>query len=171
MPKNTENATSDPWYTYPMVWLVIAIPLTAVVLGLSLAYLAATTFDGMVVDDYYKRGQEINMVLKRDHFATEYDVIADVAIDTELGVVSVAMSSVKPYEFPDALGLAFLHPTRANHDHKLLLEKGPDGRYFVDLNEPLTDGEWHIRLSDKNWKLQRRFQWPNRSQFRVKPVY
>ena len=38
----------NEWYQQPMVWLVIAIPLSAVIVGSIMLTLAVTTFDGLV---------------------------------------------------------------------------------------------------------------------------
>ncbi|MCK7576724.1 MAG: FixH family protein [Chromatiales bacterium] len=51
-----------PWYREAMVWFVIAIPLTSVFTGFTMLYLAESGKDGMVVDDYYRKGKEINML-------------------------------------------------------------------------------------------------------------
>ncbi len=54
------------WYRLPIMWLVIAIPLAAVIVGSILLTISIQTFDGLVEDDYYKKGKEIDRVLKRD---------------------------------------------------------------------------------------------------------
>ena len=53
-----------PWYREPWVWLMIALPASAVVGGIITIYLAVSTSDGLVVDDYYKRGKAINLDLR-----------------------------------------------------------------------------------------------------------
>ena len=55
-----------PWYAEPWVWLMISFPLAAVIGGMITIYLAVLTSDGLVVDDYYKRGKAINVDLARD---------------------------------------------------------------------------------------------------------
>ena len=70
------------WYRHPMVWMVIAIPASAVIVGSILLTLSITTFDGLVEDDYYKKGKEINQVLERDEFALEKEISAEVGIKT-----------------------------------------------------------------------------------------
>ena len=54
-------ADTKRWYAEPWVWLLIALPMTAVIGGMITIYLAVTTSDGLVVDDYYKRGKAINI--------------------------------------------------------------------------------------------------------------
>ena len=53
------EAPVEPWYRQGWPWFLIALPATAVVAGIATLVIAAKTFDGMVVDDYYKEGQAI----------------------------------------------------------------------------------------------------------------
>ncbi len=159
----TEN--QKHWYHYPMVWMVIAIPLSAVIVGAILLTLSITTFDGLVEDDYYKKGKEINALLERDEFALEQGIKAAVQIDVETGIIVIGLSSVEGYDFPQDLGLSLLHPTQSRKDVKLLLSKGPDGRYYSELLAPLSDGRWYFRISEPNWRLQKLLNWPITSGF------
>ena len=148
------------WYHYPMVWMVIAIPLSAVIVGGIMLTLSITTFDGLVEDDYYKKGKEINAVLERDEFALAQGIRAQVQIDIATGIIVVDLSSVEAYTFPQDMGLSLLHPTQSRKDVKLLLSKGPDGRYYSELRAPLGDGRWYFRISEPNWRLQKLLEWP-----------
>ncbi len=150
----------NKWYHQPMVWMVIAIPLSAVVVGAILLSLAITTDDGLVEDDYYKKGIEINQVLERDEFALDNGITANVSIDGQTGVIAVRLDSQSGYAFPDQMGLSLLHPTRSFQDVKLLLSKGPDGGYYSELLNPLKKGRWYFRISEPNWRLQKIISWP-----------
>ncbi len=154
----TEN--SKKWYHYPMVWMVIAIPASAVIVGTIMITLSIITFDGLVEDDYYKKGKEINQVLERDEFALEQGIKARVQIDAQTGIIVVDLSSQTNYQFPNDMGLSLLHPTQSRKDVKLLLSKGPDGRYYSELLAPLSDGRWYFRISEPNWRLQILLEWP-----------
>ncbi|RZJ26603.1 MAG: nitrogen fixation protein FixH [Haliea sp.] len=57
---------SGPWWTYPLVWMVIAGPAVVVVAGFTTLWLAIRTPDPVVAGDYYRRGIEINQTLARD---------------------------------------------------------------------------------------------------------
>jgi len=153
------------WYQQPMVWMVIAIPLSAVIVGAIMMTLSITTFDGLVEDDYYKKGKEINQVLARDEFALSNGVRADVRIDDQTGIIVVDLQNSNDYVFPDQMGLSLLHPTQSKQDVKLLLSKGPDGRYYSELLHPLKDGRWYFRVSEPNWRLQKLITWPEGTAF------
>lgn len=149
------------------MWLVIAIPLSAVIVGTIMITLSITTFDGLVEDDYYKKGKEINQLLERDEFALENGIQAKVHIDDQTGVIAVGLSSAANYEFPERMGISLLHPTQSRQDIKLLLQKGPDGRYYSELLEPLKDGRWYFRISEPNWRLQQLITWPVLKKFTI----
>ena len=162
-----ENA-KNKWYQQPIVWLVIAIPLSAVVVGSILLTLAITTNDGLVEDDYYKKGIEINQVLERDEFALENGITANVNIDSQTGVIVVRLDSQSGYVFPGQMGLSLLHPTQSYQDIKLLLSKGPDGSYYSELRKPLNKGRWYFRISEPNWRLQKIISWPVTGDFEMR---
>ncbi len=155
----------NKWYQQPMVWLVIAIPLSAVIVGSIMFTLAVTTFDGLVEDDYYKKGKEINQLLVRDEFALNNGIIAQVSIDEQTGIIVADLSNTGDYAFPKQMGLSLLHPTQAKQDVKLLLSQGPDGRYYTELLQPLRDGRWYFRVSEPNWRLQKLIHWPEDAAF------
>ena len=66
MPNATAIARRDhPWYRDRWPWLLMAGPIIVVVAGFGTAWLAWSTDDGVVADDYYKRGLVINRELER----------------------------------------------------------------------------------------------------------
>ncbi len=52
--------TSQPWWKFGHVWLVIAGPAIVVVASFITLYLAITRPDPVVTEDYYRKGIEIN---------------------------------------------------------------------------------------------------------------
>jgi hypothetical protein len=91
-----------PWYREPWVWLMIALPASAVVAGMITIYLAVVTSDGLVVDDYYKRGKAINRVLARDMAAARYQLKATIDIDLRDNRVQLLLESAVA-ELPETL--------------------------------------------------------------------
>ena len=71
--------------------MVLAIPAAAVVVGVVMLVLANVTWDGLVVDDYYRRGLEINRSLARDAEASRLGLRASVAFPAP-GVVEARLS-------------------------------------------------------------------------------
>src|SRR5574340_668345 len=60
---------SKPWYREPWPWFLMSLPAVAVAAGLTTAWIAFKTADGLVVGDYYKEGLAINQTLERDDAA------------------------------------------------------------------------------------------------------
>lgn len=155
-----------PWYREPLVWLLIAIPASAVVGGLITLALAIATNDGLVVDDYYWRGKEINRVLERDHAATAAGLAADVRLEDPRGLVAVRLSARATMELPTELRFSLLHATRAGLDRRVALTRAPDGDYYGLLGS-LPAGRWYVQLETDHWRLTGRLATPNERELRI----
>ena len=130
----TSQPDKKPWHRQPWVWLLIALPMTAVIGGMVTIYIAVTTSDGLVVDDYYKRGKAINMDLARDRAASTHQLQARLAIDLQYRQVTLNLQA-QGYELPGTVALALLHPTRAGHDQAVQLQMVDAGRYTGTVTE------------------------------------
>lgn len=162
------HVEATPWYRVPFVWLVVSVPLTAVIVGVVLISIATTTYDGLVVDDYYKRGKEINRVLARDRNAAQVGVQGSLSLDLSAGIAVVDITADLPRDVSEPDELLFLHPTRSGRDQRLALNKGPDGRFFADFS-PLSNGRWIVQIGAKDWRLVRSLTLPEESQARLTP--
>jgi hypothetical protein len=140
-----------PWYAEPWVWLMISFPLAAVIGGMITIYLAVSTSDGLVVDDYYKRGKAINVDLARDRAAARYGLQARIDIDLQVNSAHLLLTAPATIR-PDVVQLSLLHPTRAGHDQVLLLQRAADGSYRGSIDE-LTRGNWYLQLEAGDWRL------------------
>ena len=144
--------TERPWFQQPFVWMLIVIPASAVFAGFYTFYLAVVSFDGMVVDDYYKHGKEINRVLKRDHQAASLGLAADVSVNRIHTGIEIKLVSNPGFRFPDRLRLRFLHTTRAGYDQELAVIHKGRGAY-VGVLPVLKPGSWHVLLETGEWRL------------------
>jgi hypothetical protein len=147
-----EQTVKIPWYRQPLVWMLIAIPGSSVVVGITLYYLAVVSFDGMVVDDYYKKGLEINRVLKRDHEASSLGLSADLHLNAIDHRVRLQLAYKHDFKPPLRLNLQFLHATRAGYDQQISLVHKGHGLY-VGVLPPLHPGSWYLELGDPQWRL------------------
>jgi hypothetical protein len=147
-----------PWYREPWVWLMIALPMSAVVGGIITIYLAVSTSDGLVVDDYYKRGKAINLDLARDQAAVRHQLRADIDIDLRENRVRLLLKSSDAV-LPDALTFSLLHPTQPGHDQVIVLRHTGDGVYSGSVDE-LVRSNWHLQLEADDWRLSGRMQIP-----------
>ena len=140
------------WIREPYVWLILLFPLLAVIGGIITTWLAVTSDDGLVVDDYYKRGLEINRTLDRDRAAQGYDLKSIIHTTDDDQHISVLLQGNRLFSPPGQITLHLLHPTRSGHDRTLLLERNPQGLYQGDL-PPLIRGNWHVLIEAQDWRL------------------
>ena len=139
-----------PWYREPWPWIVMAPPAAAVVAGAVTVWLAVTTSDGLVADDYYRRGLAINQEIGRDHAARELGLTA--SVEAFNGVLRVRLSGrAVP---PEALFAKLVHATRAGHDLRLRLARVTPGVYETELPR-LPAGRWRVVLEDPRgeWRI------------------
>jgi len=171
------NATNSPirnWKREPLVWMLIAIPLSAVIMGVVMITLAIQSFSGLVVDDYYKKGKQINRVLARDQLAYELGLAATFSIDAVSGV-KIRFDpgvSVIPGE---RIELKLVHATRPGLDQQLTFDyKDSDNKDNRLLESPLQlpgRGRWNLILQTPDWRLTGSLQHPDQRNAQLLPNY
>ncbi len=140
-----------PWYREPYVWLVVCIPLSAVVVGMVMLWLSIASYDGLVADDYYKRGLEINRVLDRDRTASRLGLVADLHADP--GATRVLLTARDAgFVMPPSLTLELSYATRAGLDRRVVLAQRAPGE-FEGPALPLAKGRWYVEVSAADWRL------------------
>lgn len=149
-----------------MVWLVIAIPLSSVILGIALIVLAVNTSDGLVADDYYKRGLEINRRLERETRARELALSADIKIDAGGNRVSVSLSGKRAFEAPQQFELGFYHATREGEDVVRVMRRDAQGVYSAP-GPDLAAGRWYVSAETPEWRLTRAITMPVEERFTI----
>ena len=125
-------------------------------MGVFLISLAVSTNDGLVADDYYKKGLEINRVINRERKALEMGLEADITFDIESRVINARFDRGTMASNPPVLHLYIQHATRANSDIAVTLNRGIDDRYIGQLPHALTSGVWYFEVSEQDWKLSKR---------------
>jgi hypothetical protein len=140
--------------------MLIAIPGSAVIMGIVLITLALQSETGLVVDDYYKQGKEINRVLKRDIKAAQLGLVANLEFDHQTGLIKVDLDS-KLYQYSgEIILLKILNATRAGLDQTI--ELTPIGNHhFLKYASPLQEGRWYIHLETDDWRLTGSIQVPS----------
>ena len=111
------NPEPLPWYREPWPWLLMAGPAIVVIAGIYTMALAIRSDDGLVAEDYYRRGLAINQVLAREELARVQNIAA--LVDFAGSKVRIVMSA--DTVLPPTLRLRIVHPTRAGEDRDLLL--------------------------------------------------
>ncbi|MGI9304479.1 MAG: FixH family protein [Gammaproteobacteria bacterium] len=158
------------WYREPFVWLLIAIPLSSVVVGFAILGLSIYSFDGLVVDDYYQRGKQINRVLARDRFAAEADMQAELRFDPKARRLRLNLHA-RPgvYIAAKDVELSFLHPTRSGQDQLVRLSRISADR-FGAAHPTLSPGRWIVQLGTTQWRLVGSMRMPEAFSVRLLPA-
>lgn len=156
-----------PWYREPFVWLLLAIPTVSVISGIAMLILALNSHDGLVADDYYRRGMEINLELNRDRAAQNRQVSASLDIDVNK-MVSLDLHPATE-QWPAQLELRLLHATRDGYDRVLLLPRADNGRYRgAVLN--LVPGKYYAQLVAEDWRIAGSLLYPGNAKIRLEPA-
>lgn len=155
------------WYHERWPWLLMAGPAAVIVAGVITTYLAVVTSDGLVADDYYKRGLAINQTLARDVQARQLDLRAQIAFASDFARVEV---SLKGGSVTGPVVLHVAHPGRPSLDRVLLLTSKGDGSLASDF-PPLTPGRWQVTLEDqkRTWRLVGDVAVPSRGTIELSP--
>ena len=138
------------WYKERWPWILMSGPAAVIVAGALTAWIAFATSDGLVADDYYKRGLAVNAVTKREQAAERLGIAAQ--FERGAGRMRVRLRGAAP----DALFLSLAHATRAGNDLRLRLTPAGGGVYEAAL-PPLAPGHWRLILEDPRgeWRIVR----------------
>lgn len=147
------HTDTKPWFKYPLLWLVIFFPASAVVAGLITLAIAIKTDDGVVVDDYYRKGKGINLVLTRDKHAAKLGLNGHADYDPKNRQVIISIRSSLGMLSPENIRLQLLHTTRGKIDVDEELSITQQGNYFLTLPQALAQGGWIVQISTPAWRI------------------
>jgi hypothetical protein len=143
---------SGPWYRQPWPWILAAGPFIVVIAAFYTAWLAVKSNDGLVTDDYYKKGLSVNQTIARSEQAAKMGLVAAVRITGD--ILSVRLqASEKSFLMPPTLALTISHPTRAGLDQSRVLVRNGE-LYSGEVRLPAA-GHWLVLLEDerKTWRV------------------
>jgi uncharacterized protein len=147
-----EQLDTLPWYKQFWPWFLISIPAATVVAGIITIQLAIDSFDGMVVDDYYKHGMAINQQKKRDLYASNHQINGEIKIDNENQIVHLNLHSSEA--LPPELTLNIRYAVLAGFDQLITLKKTALSKYAGTLETPLKKGKWIVQVETEKWRIQ-----------------
>lgn len=149
---NISNKSNKPWYKEPWPWILMSGPLAVVVASFVSAWVALSTTDGLVVEDYYKKGLAANETIAMSDKAKALGL--QVGINLTSHSISARLTATDAsYVMPRSIRVTLAHPTRAGMDQTLNLEKVGDlfqGEYRLP-----TAGHWIVTVEDEtgSWRL------------------
>ncbi len=147
------DASVKPWYREPWPWILMSGPAIVVVAGLVTAWLAISSNDGLVEDDYYKKGLAVNQRIARDQEATGRGLSGELMLGAA-SEVRLLLRAEQGAVAAESVVIRVMHPTRAGSDQSLVLTKDASGFYSGRFSAPLA-GRWHVQVEDpqKVWRL------------------
>lgn len=152
MTLQTSSSPQRPWFREPWVWLIIALPASAVLGGIVTIWLAVVSDDGLVDDDYYKHGLEINKKLDRDKAAIKYGLVANLKISEGQNSIQISFDANDKFVAPSSIKISFLHPTMKGHDQIMILQTDGKGIYASALPS-LISSRWYLQIEADDWRL------------------
>ena len=137
-----------PWYKEPWPWILMSGPAAVIVAGIATTWIAFASADGLVADDYYKRGLAVNAQLAREQAAERLGLVAELERSHDL--VRVRLRG----DAPEYVFVRFVNATRASMDVRLRLEPAGAGLYEARM-EPLPQGRWRVIIEDPRgeWRI------------------
>lgn len=152
MNASPRNLDGRPWYREPWPWLLMAGPAIVVVAGIYTAWLAIATSDGLVTDDYYKKGLSANQTIARSEAAERLGVSAGLRFSAD-SVSIVLQADRSRFVPPPALHVSLSHPTRAGLDQTAVARR--EGNAYVGTLRLPASGHWIVLLEDeaRTWRL------------------
>lgn len=141
-----------------MVWLIIALPATAIIASMITWWIAADGADSLVAEDYYKQGMAITQTLEKEARAQSLGLNIELRVQgSELrGLLQGRLD-----HYPDRLWLTLVHPARTERDVNIVLIATDQGEYRATL-PALPAGQRRLILQpeDQDWRLVGRVNFP-----------
>lgn len=155
---NTMLEKKSTWWNEPMVWLIIALPISAVIGAAVTIWLAASRADTLVTEEHFKEGLAVHQVVDRDRKAATLGIGA--TLNAEAGRLNLSLAG-RLDEPPKHLMLTLVHPSDPGMDMVLLLEPAGDGKYSAAYAAiPAGKRMLVLEPGDKAWRITGRWQAP-----------
>jgi hypothetical protein len=133
--------------------MLIGVPMSSVIVGSFFIFLAASTKDTLVRDNYYKDGLAINQELQWDKKAKSLDVKLSILIEDNTATIKLLGSRQVP---PNTLLLKLSHPTLKDRDRDAFLQLSENGDYigYIDTFE---DSRFYLVVEsvEQQWRVRK----------------
>jgi nitrogen fixation protein FixH len=153
------SAWRSPWV---IAWIALVIAVLAV--NLTMVYFAIATNPGLVVEDYYERGQyfERNVVSETAEdpgWEMRADIPADITAGNPTVVRFFLVDKTGQPVVPDGVDFFAYRPSDASRDFHSAMAVEGIGRYMVEVTFPLI-GIWDtfvaVRSGEEEYTLSKR---------------
>ena len=149
----TSNRTKSIWWREPMVWLVLTLPMLAVVAALTSVWIAYRHAPN-VYPSYYDQGTNVIAAKDMDTRAHSLSLSANFKVTGD-SMLSVLLNGKKPIK-PQNLVLKMAGPSKSDAASRVVLSLKQDhtGKYSTTL-PPMATGQYKLVLEpiDRAWRL------------------
>lgn len=149
-----------PWYKQFWLWFMLVPLFILIMASFYLLYMAYTTHDGVVVDNYYRDGKGYVVRQEEDAFARAMGLRSDVQWSDQRLAVNL---SGKLTPLPEELELLIIFPTNDDFDISVTLQHRGLGEYVGQLPEAVSGRrllQLHPLNAEQEWRLHADVQLP-----------
>lgn len=145
---------AQPWFREPWPWLLMAGPFVVIVAAFVTAWIAISSNDGLVADDYYKKGLAVDQTLAKSRLADELGIVAKLRLASDKVEIRLTSNKGEAAAAPASLRVTLSHPTRAGLDQSAELGASESLVYIGQLRLPAS-GHWLVLIEDdaQTWRL------------------
>lgn len=149
---NSAIESKSRCWNEPMVWLITALPLSAVIGGVLTVWLATENADSLVAEAHIKEGLAVRQLADLDRKAEELGIGATLTAENGKLTVSLDGDIETP---PKRLLLTLSHPTAPGHDMIVILEPDHESLVYSAAFATMPEGKRHLALSsgDNSWRI------------------
>lgn len=146
--------SQSPWYKQTWLWFVLAPIIAVMIYAPVFMYIAVTTSDGVVKDDYYKVARGLNIDTSRETAAHTLGIHGQMLVDNLTGDIQLQLQSHE--SLPQELQLSLIHPTHQKYDQILRMRSvDSKGLYVASLQSKLVGKRYAIlEPLDQQWRLR-----------------
>ena len=137
-------------------WVIAWIALVVAVLGVNalMVYLAVATNPGLVVEDYYERGQNYERTVHskgaRDPgWVLRTDIPADIGAGERTPIRFFLVDKAGQPVTPETVELFLYRPSDATRDFSVVMAAEGPGRFIANVSFPLI-GVWDTLVAARN---------------------
>ena len=137
-----------PWYKEPWLWLVILLPVSAVIAGIATVIIAYQNKDDLVVDNYYQQGLAINQNLEEMNKAKALNLTGFIQFKNPM--IQLQLNSNSGSILGD-IKLDVIHPTKKALDRHFHLKNKGNNLFTTTFTKPIH-GKRYLRLTSSQNK-------------------
>lgn len=155
---NTLLNKKTAWWQEPMVWLLIILPLSAVIGGALTIWVAANNADSLVSEAHVKEGLAVRQIGHADQLAESLAMAAN--LNAEPGQLSIQLEG-NLATWPGELILTMSHPADSRQDIVLTVGHAGHDRYIANYASiPAGKRLLELTPADRTWRITGTWQAP-----------